>query len=46
MDYTELLIQSNFATFLQGIVDNDTNSTIVAAAKQILFEIKGNNNIA
>lgn len=46
MDYYSLLNQDNFAKFLQGIIDNDNNPLIVTAAKQILFEVTGNNNIS
>ena len=46
MNYTNLLNQNNFVGFLKTIASVDKNPTIVASAKQILFEIQGNNNIA
>jgi len=46
MDYYSLLDQNNFIAFLQSIIDNDPNPTIVTAAKQISFEIQGNKDIA
>ena len=46
MNYTDLLNQNNFVGFLKTIASVDKNPTIVASAKQILFEIQGNNNIA
>lgn len=46
MNYTSLLNQDYFVAFLKSIISTDTNSTIVTSAKQILFEIQGNNNIA
>lgn len=46
MDYIKLLNQTNFVAFLKGIASTETNSTIATAAKQIAFEIQGNNNIA
>ena len=45
-NYTNLLNQNNFVGFLKTIASVDKNPTIVASAKQILFEIQGNNNIA
>jgi hypothetical protein len=46
MNYKDLLNQNNFVGFLKTIASVDKNPTIVASAKQILFEIQGNNNIA
>lgn len=46
MNYTRLLNQDYFVALLRSIINTDTNSVIVASAKQILFEIQGNNNIA
>ena len=46
MNYTNLLNQNNLVGFLKTIASVDKNPTIVASAKQILFEIQGNNNIA
>lgn len=45
INYNNLLDQSNFVAFLQSIVQNDSNSTIVASANQILYIIQGNNII-
>jgi len=46
MNYTNLLNQNNFVGFLKTIASVDKNPTIVTSAKQILFDIQGNNNIA
>jgi len=46
MNYTNLLNQNQFVGFLKTIASVDKNSTIVTSAKQILFDIQGNNNIA
>lgn len=46
MDYNKLLNQTNFVAFLKGIASTETNSAIAMAAKQIAFEMQGNNNIA
>jgi hypothetical protein len=46
MNYTNLLNQNRFVSFLKTIASVDKNPTIVTSAKQILFDIQGNNNIA
>ena len=44
-DYKSLLNQDNFELFLTNIINSDKNSLIVTAAKEILFEVRGNKNV-
>jgi len=44
-DYKSLLNQDNFELFLTNIINVDKNSLIVTAAKEILFEVRGNKNL-
>jgi len=45
IDYKSLLNQDNFELFLTNIINVDKNSLIVTAAKEILFEVRGNKNL-
>jgi|688.fasta_scaffold167923_2 hypothetical protein len=45
IDYKSLLNQDNFELFLINIINVDKNSLIVTAAKEILFEVRGNKNL-
>ena len=46
MNYTNLLNQNNLVGLLKTIASVDKNPMIVISAKQILFAIQGNNDIA
>lgn len=45
INYKSLLNQDNFELFLTNIQNTDKNALIVQAAKEILFEVRGNKNV-